>query len=305
MHIYEILSSGKTSVAKALDRFKTSTVKSGIWRPKDDVQFVFLCGANVSDNKPSERRKSVLRFGDKNLPAAKFFLAETIFKVLKDEGYSKNWLDIETALLGFADHVVVILESESSFCELGAFAADKKLREKMIVINDQQYVEKETFITKGPVLAISEISNNKNILYYRMDKNGKLYGDGIGSIFYDLYGLINKKTETRRTRIEEYDPTDFFNKDSLRFVHDLVYFASPVSSAELNRMVRILLGRVDEHRLRIHLALLFATEEIKTKGGFYASCHKKPYFEYDSPASHNLLASFKNLYFRYDPSRLI
>lgn len=306
MQLYEIISSEKSSVGKELQRFKIIISKDQIWRPTEDVQFVFLCGANIDTNTPSKRRQILLDFSSRNLPNTKFFLAESIFQILEAEGHKTNLLDIENDLSKFADYVIVILESESAFCELGAFATHKELRKKLIVINDYKHNMSESFIKLGPLQAISEISDGKNILYYNMDVEGKFYGDGIGDVFSELYKLIYKDPETRRTRVKEYNPNVYFTKDSLRFVHDLIYFTSPISFTELSRVIKKLFAQSKDKQLQKHLGLLCATEQIKRSDNkSYYSLYNKSFFEYGIYDVHNLIASFKNLYYRYDFSRLI
>ncbi len=305
MQIFSALTSEKSAVWKAMQNFKTVISKKEIWRPKEDVQFVFLCGANIEEGVPSKRRQILLDFSSRHLSHTKFFLAESIFTILKAEGHKSNLLDIENELSKFSDFVVVILESESSFCELGAFALHEDLRKKLIVINDYNYKESTSFINLGPIKAISEITNGKNVLYYKMDKDGKENGDSIGDVFLNLHNLIQKKPKYRRKRVDECNPNNVFSKDSLRFIHDLVYFTNPISSVELSRIIKILFSKSHEPKLQKHLALLCATEQIRiTKDKLYYSLFNRSYFEYDTYDIYNLIAAFRNLYFRYDSARI-
>jgi hypothetical protein len=305
MQLYNLISSPKSAVWRQLDTFRVTIERQEIWRPVDDVQFVFLCGANIKLGTPSKRRQILLDFSSKNLPHAKFFLAESIFQVLEAEGHRTNWLDIENDLSAFSDFVIVVLESESSFCELGAFATNTELRKKLIVINDLNHKKSQSFINLGPVEAINEISDGNHILYYKMEADGKIRGDGIGDVFKKLHGLIHKKPQTRRTRVQQYDPNKHFSKDSLRFVHDLIYFSSPVKLPELSRIIKVIFSTSKERQLQKHLGLLCATEQVeRTREGLYQSLYRQPFFEYEPHDINNIIASFKNMYFRYDRQRL-
>lgn len=223
MHLYKIFHSSRSSTWQNLAKFRKVIENKEIWCPKDDIQFVFLCGANITENIPSKRRQLLLDFASKNLPNTKFFLAESIFEFLKSEGHRTNLLDIENDLSAFSDYVIIILESESAFCELGAFASYHELRNKLIIINDKEHIQSKSFINIGPIKAISEVSSGKNILYYKMEENGKLEGDSIGDIFYELCKLIHKPPKTRRKRVKDFNPNLGLSKDSLRFVHDQVF----------------------------------------------------------------------------------
>jgi len=306
MRLYKILSSDKTAAWRELQNFISAISKNAIWRPKEDIKFVFLCGANIKEEVPSKRRQMLLDFSSRQLPHTKFFLAESIFSILKSEGHKKNLLDIEDELSKFSDYVIVILESESAFCELGAFAAHEELRKKLIVINDYTYRASNSFINRGPVAAISEATKGVNVLHYKMDQYGRFDGDAIGDVFANLHEIIKKEPSYRRKRVQNYEPNSNFTKDSLRFVHDLVLFTGPIASGELSNIVKILFSVSKERRLQRHLAMLCAIHQIrKTQDDLYLSLHNEPYFEYDSYDIHNLMASFRNLYFKYDKARLI
>jgi len=301
-----VFSSQNSAAWKMLDNFRSVISKNQIWRPKDDVQFVFLCGANIGKRIPSKRRQSLLSFSDRNLPNSKFFLAESIFDVLQAEGNKTNLLDIENDLSKFADFVIIVLESESAFCELGAFATHTELRKKLIVINDSKYSLSESFINLGPIQSLKEISGEL-VLDYKMEPNGKIYGDAIGGIYSKLHKIIHKDAEYRRKRVEAYDPSKYFTKESLRFLHDLIFFTNPISLIELVRVSRILFSTSNQKLLEKHLALLCATKQIERKErkhvGLYVSLLKRPFFEYGLFDVGNLIAAFKNLYFRYDHQR--
>jgi len=306
MQLYDILSSPKSAVGRTLQKFRSLIQKQEIWRPIDDIQFVFLCGANITPEVPSKRRQTLLDFSSKHLPHARLFLAESIFKILEVEGHKSNILDIENELSRFADFVIIVLESESAFCELGAFATHDELRKKLIVINDLAHRLSKSFINLGPVKAVDEISGGNHILYYKMEIEGKTYGDGIGDIFSALHKLLHKEPKRRRTRIDQYDPNNHFTKESLRFVHDLVYFCSPVALPELSRIVKVLFSKSKDKQLQKHLALLCAICHAKrTDAGVYSSVYNQPFFEYGTFDSSSMIAAFRNMYLRYDPKRFM
>lgn len=304
MLLYDIFSSPQSSVAQALEKFRVLIERGEIWRPADDVQFVFLCGANIKPDVPSKRRQFLMDFSSKHLPNTKFFLAETIFKLLEAEGHTSNILDIENELSRFADHIIIVLESESTFCELGAFATHSGLRKKLIIINDSAHRLSKSFINLGPVQAVREISGVNHVLDYKMNHDGREYGDGIGEIFENLYTLLYRKPTIRRTKISDYDPNHFFTKDSLRFIHDLVYFSNPISFPELSRLIKLLFGKSKDSNLRKHLGLLCAIEQTeRSERGLYKSMYNRPFFEYETYDVNNIVVAFRNLYLRNDHNR--
>ena len=306
MRTFYHFKSENSSIYKVLKSFGDCAKNNRIWRPREDVDFIFLCGANLSKTRtPSKRRQHLLDFAYKNLPDTKFFLAEDLFDLLSKEGHKDNILDVENELSNLADKIIIVLESESAFCELGAFTGFSQLRDKIIVVNDVKHENSKSFINLGPLKAIEEISGRGNILYYKMEPSGRERGDGIGDIFSDLYKILHKKPSKKRTRAKNCDPNRLFTKDTIRFVHDLIYFSSPVYKTELSMIIRIIFGKSDDRKLNNHIAFLFAINEVShLSSGMYVSYKKRPYFEYDFDI-YQLIASFKNLYFKHDSKRLL
>ena len=135
---------------------------SKVYQPSNISNFVFLCGANKSKSEPSERRKALIKFSKNHLPHTQFFLAEKMFNTLQKEGHKGNILDVEHLISGFSDYILIILESNSAFAELGAFSHNT-LRDKLIVINDLKFKDEESFINLGPIKAIEEKQERKEL----------------------------------------------------------------------------------------------------------------------------------------------
>ncbi len=171
------LSHPHSSVSKSILHLKGAIESSLVHRPKKTNRFVFLCGANKKKNEISERRKALIAFASKNLPHNKFFLAEKVFTFLSAEGHKGNLIDIENQISRFSDHILIILESQSAFAELGAFSHEE-LRKKLIVINDKKFEDAESFVNLGPIKAIEEVSGKNHILNYKMKDDGVHSLDG-------------------------------------------------------------------------------------------------------------------------------
>lgn len=294
-----------SAVNKALNALKDIINAKDVWSPREDVLFVFLCGANRGKDLCSKRREAILSFAKRNLPNTEFFLAESVFNVLKSEGHKKNILDVESDISAFADYVLIVLESESAFCELGAFASSKNTRNKLIVINDITHRYANSFINMGPIKAIEETVGEDKLLYYKMSQDGRERGDAIGHTFSELYNILNKEPATRRRRVEEFDPTHVFTKNSLRFMHDLIYFSGPILSSELKFILDELFGNKGGKQLNNHLGLLVATAQIATKNErYYISTSHRPYFQYGKLDQFDVMAAFRTAHLRYDSQRI-
>lgn len=287
-----------------LDKLKASVVCQRVFVPSNAMKFVFLCGANKDHEHVSERRRFLYEFAQKHLISSQFFFAEKVIETLVKEGHKKNILDIEHQISAFSDYIIIILESNSAFAELGAFSNDG-LRKKLIVINDSKYKDVKSFINLGPIEAIKEAGGANKILFYPMKSNGIHYLDGIGEVCTALYEILGspKREDTKKLTLTDCDPSQKFDKISAMFTHDLVYFACRASHGELIEIVKGIFGE-SNFKLREHLAVLSAFGSVARDGeGYYRSKLGKPYLRYPKEVS-MLMSLFRNYLLRSFPGRL-
>ena len=277
---------------------------SKVKTPPHESRFVLLCGANKPNNGVSARRQALLEFAKKNLPHSQFFLAENVFPVLAQEGKKDNILDVENKMSSFSDNIIIVLESESTFAELGAFS-NHELRKKIIVINDAKFRDSKSFINLGPIRAIEEAKGKESILYYKMREDGVVEVDSIGEIFDKLHLLLDGRTRNRVVpiKLSEIDPSENFNKQSVMIVHDLVYFIGPMTHAEIVEILLTIFGQ-KSFQLTEHMALLTAIDSVKrTKRGLYKSRRGKPYYRYQFDTD-SLMALSRNYMAKFHGDRL-
>jgi len=294
----------KRNIRDRIETLKRSISNSKVYSPKDVSKFVFLCGANKSKNVISERRKALLEFSETHLPHTQFFLAEKMFSTLQKEEHKGNLLDIENEISQFADHIVLVLESPSSFAELGAFSHNK-LRSKLIVINNSEFYKSESFINVGPLKAIEEASSKKNIIYYKMSDDGVQRLDSIGDIYSQLHNLLKDPIKGRSTAIDldTCNPAINFNKQSAMFVHDLIYFTGPIKHKELVEVVKQIFGD-SNFKLKEHMAILGAFGSVsRNNDGLYKSLNGEPYYVYKYDVN-KLIATFRNHLLKSYPKRV-
>ncbi|MDO8267227.1 MAG: retron St85 family effector protein [Moraxellaceae bacterium] len=283
---------------------KAAVSGSNVYLPAMVSKFVFLCGANKSDGTISERRKALIGFSKSHLEYAQFFLAERVFSTLQDEGHKENILDVEHEITQFADHIIIVLESPSSYTELGAFSHND-LRKKLIVINDDKFKAAKSFINLGPIQAIEEAAGKNKIIHYKMSPDGVDHLDAIGDTFLGIFNLLKDPIKTKRSPIDlvSCNPSQKFTKISVMFVHDLVYFTGPITYKELIEILKIIFGDGD-FKLRQHLAILSAFASIERDGnGLFRSRLGKTYYYYRFD-SHDLMAIFRNYILKGYPERL-
>ncbi|MBD7911977.1 retron St85 family effector protein [Clostridium cibarium] len=154
-------------------------------------KIIFICGKDIYDDKGKQKSKEILA---SELNKRYFLinkLEESNFKVkgstylknycivaenLYDHNELKDLLTFEGILGEISEKIIVILESEGTCCELGAFSYSDELMKKIIVINNDDYIEKRSFIRLGPLKKI-ELKDESSIIYspYKYDEFIKEY----------------------------------------------------------------------------------------------------------------------------------
>lgn len=295
----------KSDICKAVNLFKTMNSLNNIKCSGNVEKFVFLCGANIKQGTPSHRRSELIKFAETSLPHCRFFLAEKVFDVFIQElSFDSNLLDLEHELSAFSDQIIIILESESAFTELGAFASFNDLRKKIIVVNDLEFKHSESFINDGPIKAIKDSCSPDNIIHYPMVNNGAV--DGIGEIFHNLSLLLSRPLSKRSRVLKSNDtnPTIKFNRDSIRFLHDVVYLFGPLSTKELVEILRVVYddqGDIRKNTVK-HLAMLSALDLVSIDDGIYKSLLNIPFLTYQ-PGYKSILAIFRSFWLKNNPER--
>jgi hypothetical protein len=283
-----------------------------LYRPSKVAKFVFLCGGNQQDGRISTRRSEIIKFIEKNLPNIKVFIAEQVFEVIKKEGQKGNFLDIEDQISKFADEIIIVLESNGAFCELGAFSTEK-LRNKIIVINNEKYKSSPSFINLGPLEAIKEKGGTKKVIHYKMGDVSLSDADAIGDTFSQLKEILDAIPPDKAgiVTLATCNPKEAFEKDTmkdtLRFLHDLILFSGPVTHGELTEIVIRIFGDDNYSRLTQWLGLLRSTNLIDVKGSkpnlYYVSKMRNPLLVYNFDIN-IIISSFRILYQKYDFERL-
>ena len=190
---------------------------------------IFLCGASVAE-QPSPRRQAVQRFIHSLSTSHTVLYAEGIFSELVRHGHKKNILDLEHEISEIADKVLIILESESAFCELGAFA-HANLRQKLLIVNSSHFRASTSFINQGPVAAAIEAK--ASVFWYPMVNSPDKTLDGIGAIYPALKATLAHRTPLgERVQFDKLAKLGM-NKHSLYFAHDLVLISGPIAYEEL------------------------------------------------------------------------
>lgn len=266
-------------------------------------QLMFLCGANRSAGVPSARREAIKRFIENMSPDFRVTYAEGVFNELMKIGHSRNVLDLEHEISDIADKILIILESPSAFCELGAFA-HQSFRKKLIIVNNSEFKSERSFINTGPIAAAIEVK--APVLWYPMASDGVHNVDGIGSTFMELKASIEVKSSSRSVRFSGDISNLEATKASLYFVHDLVLFGGPLSYEELVELLVVAYGKKSYDMLKRLLGVLRAAELIHSFDAsgtwVYKSSLGSPFLKYDANVT-SMMATIRMFHFRTQPSR--
>ena len=267
-------------------------------------QLIFLCGANQSAGVPSARRAALKKFILSISHAHVVIYAEGIFNELQKLGQKKNALDLEHEISDIADRVIIVLESESAFCELGAFA-HASLRQKLIIVNDSKFKQSQSFINTGPLAAVEEAKSP--ILWYPMSPTGIQTLDGIGTTFSGLRKALQFKPASPEPITYSSLAELGKSKLSLYFAHDLVYFLGPITHKELVQTLHFLFGERNFDSLKNLLGILregqlIQAKQVQEKEWAYQTTTPEPLLRYRSETA-GLVSAFRTFHLKNNPAR--
>lgn len=277
---------------------------------KNAPRMVMICGANlftedgefVGLSKRREALKSFILNKYKNIVP---IFAEEVFDVLDNQ----NLLNIEQYMLEFCDYIVIVLESYSSLCELGAFSHNEKLRKKLIIINDSRFKNANSYINEGPLRAVREENDGKSrLLWYKMiNPSDQL--DSISDIYKEFDSLLSKIERKKSSDIKQFD-LDLFtdirpdkaNRTYLFLVHDMILLLEPITHKELIDLFKFCFGERSFDFLKFYLGMLNAMGTIKyvEKEGkkYYRALDSHEYIKhsYDYKRSRTIFRVFSHRY---------
>lgn len=293
------------ALGKTLKSFKTA-LTMGRFSIRQNLSLVFLCGANQEPLIPSERRKFLKAAIEKSLPHSRIVYAEKVMEELAHHGKIKNLLDIEHQISALADWILIVLESYSSFCELGAFAHEKA-RSKLVVINDSKFRAEPSFINHGPLQAIVEDASKDQVIWYPMSSDGVKSLDAIGMTLPAL--LKNLKHHKTRDKFQLQDLlSSKLNQAALFFLHDLIYLCGPITHSETISLYKEIFGAGSFDEVKSLRGILHACEFIRSKNinGEYSYMSNSPAtFINFGHFSERMFSSFRRYHMKFNPDRVL
>lgn len=275
-------------------------IKGGPVYKQNDSLIVFTCGAATTDSYTA-RRDYLIEYARNHFREASFFKAEDAFPVFT-EGHNNDLLSIEGDLARFSDCILIVVESPGACAELGAFANDKNLVDKLLIINDSEHRECTSFISKGPISKADKLSRFKPTIYVDLPRI-TFVADSV------CERIRNTIVRQRRKRIslssfEAYKSIS--PKERLLFLLDLINLFSPIHRAEIISILKHIYGN-ESFEIDTYLSLLRAMNLLQVSGkDFFYRLSRDYRYSYDY-TSLNLLetrSGIVNFYSKYCRDRL-
>jgi hypothetical protein len=129
---------------------------------------IFLCGADIKDKSKGRSKMAALLKDNQSRIQYELLYPENLFDDLLAGQGQQSLLALENILANSVDAIVLLPESPGSFAELGAFANNTKLVNKLICITDKRYKNKRSFLNYGPNRLI-KASNTGKVSYLDYD----------------------------------------------------------------------------------------------------------------------------------------
>lgn len=216
-------------------------IRENIFKPAISFKTtIFLCGADISKTTTT-RFKIAEALKDSFWYSMHYDLIypEDIFDELLYSSDSSDLLSLENLLADSVDAVVIIPESAGSFAELGAFANNEKLRNKLICVIDVKYKKDKSFINQGPVKLIKS-ANKDAVVYIEEAKLGKTDYSKIESFLYlsrdrEIEKILSAIRKAKKMSSKEEARITLLQLD--KFLLPTIYLLEPVAKQTLIEIV--------------------------------------------------------------------
>lgn len=250
-----------------------STLRTRFAQTRRVNSIIFLCGGASSVVRPFLRSY----FGAHH-PDWLVFYADDVWDHVEAIG-TFNALDMERELAALADVVVIVVESPGTFAELGAFAMQDDLRDKLVVILDEKYETDRSFINTGPVRWVDE--SEGECIYCPFDSAGLSVSR--------LVRALNQRLP--QSRFDSLVPAELgrSSRHLLLLLGDLVAVMGPVSPREIRLALQGVTGGELAWRPDTFIGLALSLGIIKRMSAHGSSKSWLFYRPLDSPSRQGLL----------------
>lgn len=216
-------------------------IREDIFKPSFSFKTsIFLCGADIFQKTTTRHKISeVLTNKYHYLMYYDLIFPEDIFDELLYSSHAPDLLSLENLLADSVDAVIMIPESPGSFAELGAFASNEKLRNKLVCVIDEKFKKTKSFINQGPLKLVKQ-ANKFNIVYINSENIGKSLASGIRTFSpfskdIEVEKIIAALKKLKRTTTKVESQITLLQLD--KFLLPAIYVLEPVSNDTLVNIV--------------------------------------------------------------------
>lgn len=191
--------------------------------------------------------------------------AHTKFEIFRPEeipswhsdGVFKDLVSFELELASICSLVVIILESEGSLVELGAFSQQPDLSNKIVAICASQYVNDSSFINLGILRFIAEKNSSYVRSYpWQTEKPAVIPSEVVDDVVSDIQQELDKLPKSQVLKIDQ-------NSHVMAIICELLRLFSALKENEILEYLQLLGSDVNKFQLKGKLFLLRSFKLIK------------------------------------------
>jgi hypothetical protein len=214
-------------------------------------RIIFLCGGQIVDAdgnilpegeliaKQNKRHYIWRAMFESKIEVEDSVNKNTIIPVVSEKVYDLvnlkhvDLLTFEEIIAKLSDKVILIVESEGTLCELGAFSLENSIGAKLSVINNIRYSGRNSFIINGPIRKLETMEEDK-VIYLDYDYD----------LFKADYKLENLITSIQSAKVT-FEPTNVEAVNVKNFMYEVVAILDifgPLDRKEIIYVYKVLKG---------------------------------------------------------------
>jgi hypothetical protein len=194
---------------------------------------------------------------------------------------------------------LIVLESESAYAELGAFAINEELAKNMLLINDETFKGAQSFIALGPVARVDRLSRFGKTIYVNSAR--------IIQSAPDIIKRLQSVQPQKGTGFEITDAASFAAlqpKIRMLLLLDIVTLFHPISHKEVINILKHIFG-YSHFDVRLDLHMLEALRLVRRIDGYYVREieERRLFFTYPGLRQLRIRSDVINHYHKYARGR--
>jgi hypothetical protein len=185
---------------------------------------VFLCGATTKKKKSVRDEIADMLTTESYSYKYDVFYPEVLFDELLLGPLQHDLLKLENILAEGVNVIIIVLESVGAIAELGAFANNIALRNKIICIQDNKHKKAKSFINYGLVKSLKK------------SKEGKVLNIDYGNVKGDIKKIRDAISEIGKKKVKVINVANAVQTEN--FILPSIYLLEPVSRTMLIDLVK-------------------------------------------------------------------